>query len=118
MQKQNKVREELLFLLWENLCQFLGGSLLTYLFLEISSHITYQPLNILFRISGYGVYYYLVTPFIIYWLAYISAGKLTWIKILLTICLVGIYSFILWDSYFFLKENMELLLTVIDKDGV
>jgi hypothetical protein len=115
MRKQNQVREQLFLLLWGNLGNFLLGFLLTYFFWEISSNITAQPGKILLKLVSYGIYYYLVTPFVIYWLGYASVTKLTWTKIILTICLVGVYSLIIWDSYFFFKEIMQSLLLAIDK---
>jgi hypothetical protein len=62
---------------------------------------------------GYGVYFYLTTPFLLYWLAYASTDQLTQPKLLITVGVVGIYSYIIWDSYFFFQETIQSLISAI-----
>ncbi len=115
MKHKNKARKQLFFLLWQHLFYFVLGSLAAYILLEISDKIVRQPVKLLFSSLGYIIYYYWVTPFIIYWLNYVSLDKLTEIKLILTVCLVAVYSYIVWDSYFFFKQCMQSLLEQIDK---
>ncbi|MEY4517807.1 MAG: hypothetical protein RLZZ499_406, partial [Cyanobacteriota bacterium] len=51
----------------------------------------------------------LTTPFMIYWLAYASAGILTLKKLGLTIALSALHSLIIWDAYFFFREAIATL---------
>ena len=115
MKHKNKAREKLFFLLWEHLFDFVSGSLVAYILLEISDKIVEQPVKLIFSLLGYVIYYYLVTPFVIHWLNYVSLDKLTWIRLVLTVCLVGVYSYVVWDSYFFLKQCMQSFLERIDE---
>ena len=59
---------------------------------------------------GYGFFCYLTTPFMIYWLAYASEGVFTLKKIWITIGLTALYSFIIWDAYFFFREAIASLI--------
>lgn len=106
--KKNK-QEKIIGLLIENLLPFLSGTLLALIFLQIAKLSTMAWLSVIFKLLGYIIYCYLVTPFIFYWLGYASITRLTKETILMTICLIGIYSYVLWDSYFFFKQTMQLL---------
>lgn len=117
MKRKDKAREKLFFLLWEYLFYFILGSLAAYILLEISAQIVEHPVKFIFRLLGYGIYYYSVTPFVIYWLNYVSLDKLTPIRLVLTVCFVGVYSYVIWDSYFFLKQCMQSFLEQIDDYG-
>lgn len=109
MNKQKNKQEKIIFLLLKNLLPFLSGTLLGLIFLQIAELSTITWLSVIFKLLGYAIYCYLVTPFILYWLGYASVTRLTKETILMTICLVGIYSYVLWDSYFFFKQTMQLL---------
>lgn len=109
--KQSKTpREILLLLLRTNIIQFVAGTLAIFIILTIARAIPYISINWFLKSLGYSFYYYLTTPFIIYWLAYTSATKLNKTKVLITITLMSMYSYVMWDSYFFFKEVINLLL--------
>ena len=82
--------------------------------LQIAEVFPDSWLNVIFKVLAYAVYCYLVTPFILFWLGYASVTKLTKKTIIITICLVGIYSYVLWDSYFFFQQTMQSLFLYID----
>ena len=115
MKNKKNEQENLLFLLVENVLPFLSGTLIAFFLLEITDNWATSLGNFILKILAYTTYYYLATPFIVYWLGYASVTKLTKATIILTICLVGVYSHILWDSYFFFKQTMQSLFVEIDK---
>ena len=104
MNNKKKATTKLLSLLDNSLVQFLLGIFLVAILTQIASSIDNNYSRLLAKTLGYGVFYYLATPFIIYWLSYVSSEKLTRLKVMITILLVGIYSYIFWDSYFFYKQ--------------
>ena len=114
MKTPKKRREILLSLLQNTIFQFVIANLAISIIIKLANIISLQFLQILFKSLGYGLYYYLATPFIIYWLAYASRGKINRFKLIATIIFMAMYSYILWDSYFFFKQTMNLLLLAID----
>ena len=115
MNRRKNEQERFILLLVKSLLPFLSGKLIAFILFQISENFTNSWLNIIFKLLGYTVYCYLVTPFIIYWLGYASVTKLTKETIIMTIGLVGVYSYVLWDSYFFFKQTMQLLFVDIDQ---
>ena len=110
-QKAASERSSKLWLLVDNhLVQFLLSLLLIAFFTQGANRFDHIYLRLIIKTIGYGVFYYLSTPFTIYWLAYVSSVKLTKLKLGITIFLVSIYSFIFWDSYFFYKDTLAELL--------
>lgn len=114
MNKQVSKQEKIIFLLLKNLLPFLSGTLMALIFFQMAEFSTITLLSVIFKLLGYATYCYLATPFILYWLGYASMTKLTKETIIMTICLVGIYSYVLWDSYFFFKQTMQLLFVDTD----
>lgn len=110
MKQSKSPREILLLLLRTNIIQFVAGTLAIFVILLIARTIPYLSISWFLKSLGYSFYYYLTTPFIVYWLAYASATKLNRTKIIITITLMSMYSYVMWDSYFFFKEAMDLLL--------
>ena len=110
MNQQKKTVEILRSLLSNNICQFLIGLFLVVVMTKVSDSINLISLQLFFKSVSYIVFFYLGTPFLIYWLAYVSAMKLTKVKLTITILLVAMYSYIFWDSYFFYKDILGKLL--------
>ena len=109
MNRRESEQEKIIFLLVKNLLPFLSGTLMAFMLLQVADVFTNSWLNVMVKLLGYAVYCYLATPFIVYWLGYASITKLTKETVIMTICLVGVYSYVLWDSYFFFKQTMQLL---------
>ncbi len=114
MKNSKQLREFFLSLLHNTIFQFFVTNLAVLIVLKLVNNISLQYLQILFKTLGYGFYYYLATPFIIYWLAYASRGSIDRFKLTTTVIFMGMYSYILWDSYFFFTETMNLLLLALD----
>jgi hypothetical protein len=93
-----------LSLLDNNLIQFLIGLFLIALVTQAVNSLEDLYLKLVLSTIGYGIFFYLSTPFTIYWLAYISSVRLTQVKLGITVLLVGIYSYLLWDCYFFYRD--------------
>ncbi|MGK7898453.1 MAG: hypothetical protein AB4372_33770 [Xenococcus sp. (in: cyanobacteria)] len=110
MNQQKKTVEILLSLLSNNICQFLIGLFLVVVMAKVSDSIELISLQLFIKSVSYVVFFYLGTPFLIYWLAYVSAVKLTKVKLTVTILLMAMYSYIFWDSYFFYKNILGKLL--------
>ena len=110
MNQKKKTVETLRSLLSNNLCQFLIGLFLVVFIAKVSDAISYEHLKLFIKSVSYIIFFYLGTPFLIYWLAYVSAVTLTKVKLAITILLVAMYSYIFWDSYFFYKESLGKLL--------
>ena len=110
MNQKKKTVETLRSLLSNNLCQFLIGLFLVVFIAKVSDAISYEYLKLFIKSVSYIIFFYLGTPFLIYWLAYVSAVTLTKVKLAITILLVAMYSYIFWDSYFFYKESLGKLL--------
>lgn len=99
-----------MFILLKNsIVQFVAGILALLIILKLANSIDYRLVQLLLKSLGYGFFCYLTTPFMIYWLAYASAGIFTLRKIWITIALTAIYSFIIWDAYFFFRETIASL---------
>ena len=71
---------------------------------KISNNISFQPIQIVLKSFGYGFFCYLTTPFIIYWLSYASQGATNTKKLIITVVLMGFYSYVVWDAYFFFRS--------------
>ncbi len=110
MNHKKKTVSLLLSLLRNNIIQFLIG-LFTIAFLtELSDKISLISLKLSIKTLGYGSFFYFATPFVIYWLAYVSAVKLSKVKLIITIALLSMYSYVFWDAYFSYKEMLQELL--------
>jgi hypothetical protein len=102
--------QSVLFILLKNsIVQFIAGILALGIVLKIAGSIEYKLIQVMLKSLGYGFFCYLTTPFMIYWLAYASAGILTLKKLALTIVLTMLYSFVIWDAYFFFREAIATL---------
>lgn len=110
MKKSRTYRENLFLLLKNNLVQFIIGMLACCILLKFAGYIPSRVIKAVVKSLGFGVFFYWTTPFTIYWLAYVSAIKLTKVSLGITIVLLSIYSYIFWDSYFFYKELITWLL--------
>ncbi len=99
----------LFILLKNNIVQFVAGILSLGIVLIIANSIDYKIVQVILKSLGYGFFCYLTTPFMIYWLAYASAGILTIKKLGMTISLTALYSLIIWDAYFFFREAIATL---------
>ena len=83
--------------------QFIAGVLSILIILKISNSIDIKSIQIFLKSLGYGFFCYLTTPFIIYLLAYVSEGVTTTKKLLVTVVVMALYSYIIWDAYFFFR---------------
>ena len=90
-------------LLKNSIVRFIAGVLSLLIILRVSYSINYKAIEILLKSLGYGFFCYLTTPFIIYWLAYASQGVATAKKMTITVALMALYSYIIWDAYFFFR---------------
>lgn len=104
MKKSRTYRENLFLLLKNNLVQFIIGMLACCVLLKLAGYIPSYFTKGIVKSLGFGVFFYWTTPFTIYWLAYASAIKLTKVSLAITIVLLSIYSYVFWDSYFFIKN--------------
>ena len=113
-QPQQLIPAKLLALLNNSLVQFLLGLFLIALFTQAADYLESLSVKLIIKSIGYGTFFYLATPFVLYWLAYVSSAKLTKIKLSITILLVAIYSYVFWDSYFSYKHILgELLFSAL-----
>jgi hypothetical protein len=100
----------ILFVLLKNsIVQFVAGILSLFIILILARDIDLIIVQVMLKSLGYGFFCYLTTPFMIYWLAYASAGIVTAKKIMITIALTTLYSFIIWDAYFFFRGAIATL---------
>ena len=103
--KNSPNNKNILFVLLKNsIVQFVAGILSLLIILKVANSIDYKLVQLVLKSFGYGFFCYLTTPFMIYWLAYASEGIFTLKKIWITIALTALYSFIIWDAYFFFRE--------------
>lgn len=109
-QSKNGCSSQLLSLLDNSLIQFLIGLFLIAFVTQAASSLTKLSLKLILSTIGYGIFFYLSTPFTIYWLAYLSSVRLTRLKLGITMGLLGIYSYLLWDCYFFYRDILSELL--------
>ena len=94
----------ILFLLIKNsIVQFVAGVLSILIILKVSNSIDVKVIQIILKSLGYGFFCYLTTPFVIYWLAYVSEEVATTKKLLITVGIMALYSYIIWDAYFFFR---------------
>ena len=96
-------------LLKNSIVQFLAGMLSLAIILRVSQSINYKLIEIILKSLGYSFFCYLTTPFVIYWLAYVSQGVATVKKMSITIALMALYSYIIWDAYFFFRSAFAQL---------
>lgn len=92
-------------LLKNSIVRFIAGMLSLAIILRVSSSIDYKVVEIILKSFGYGFFCYLTTPFVIYWLAYASQGIATMKKLSITVILMALYSYIVWDAYFFFRAT-------------
>ena len=96
-------------LLQNSIVRFIAGILSFFVILRISHSIDYKAIEILLKSLGYGFFCYLTTPFIIYWLAYASQGVANAKKMAITVAVMALYSYIIWDAYFFFRAAFAQL---------
>ena len=109
--KNSSGNKGVLFVLLKNsIVQFIAGILSLLIVSKIANAIDYKLIQLILKSMGYGFFCYLTTPFMIYWLAYASAGLFTIKKVWITIFLTALYSFILWDAYFFFRAAIASLI--------
>lgn len=96
-------------LLKNSIVRFIAGILSLLIILKISHSIDYKLIEIILKSFGYSFFCYLTTPFVIYWLAYASQGVATAKKMFFTIALMALYSYIIWDAYFFFRSAFAQL---------
>ena len=102
--KNSPNNKSILFVLLKNsIVRFVAGVLSLFVILILANSTDYKLLQIIMKSMGYGFFCYLTTPFMIYWLAYASEGIFTLKKIWITVALTALYSFIIWDAYFFFR---------------
>ena len=100
-------------LLRNSIVQFVAGILSLLIVLKVANSIDYQIIQFTMKSLGYGFFCYLTTPFMVYWLAYVSQGIATIKKLTITIVLTAIYSYLIWDAYFFFRSVIAALFSAI-----
>ncbi|MDJ0648949.1 MAG: hypothetical protein QNJ60_09595 [Xenococcaceae cyanobacterium MO_188.B19] len=110
MKYKKKTVSLLQSLLRNNIIQFLIGLFVIVLLTQVADAINLISLKISVKSLGYGIFFYLATPFSIYWLAYVSAVKLTKFKLIMTMVIISMYSYVFWDAYFSYKAMLKELL--------
>lgn len=109
MKNSSNNKSILLVLLKNSIVQFVAGILSLLVILKLANDLDHTVVQLVLKSFGYGFFCYLTTPFMIYWLAYASAGIFTLKKIWITIALTALYSFIIWDAYFFFREAIATI---------
>jgi hypothetical protein len=109
MNHRKKPPSKLLSLIDNSLVQFLVSLFFIAFLTQAANNFEDIYLQLCLKTLGYGTFFYLGTPFTLHWLAYVSSVKLTRLKITITILLVGVYSYIFWDSYFFYQQIWQEL---------
>ena len=110
---KNSRNDVIVYLLLKNsIVRFIAGILSIFIMLKIGNAIEYKLLQIVIKSFGYGFFCYLTTPFMIYWLAYASQAT-TGKKITITIALTGLYTYLIWDAYFFFRGAIASLFTIV-----
>ena len=108
--KNSQDNHTILSLLLKNsIVRFIAGVLSFFIILRLSRSINYKAIEILLKSLGYSFFCYLTTPFMIYWLAYVSQGVATAKKMIITVALMALYSYIIWDAYFFFRSAFAQL---------
>lgn len=109
---KNSRNEVIVYLLLKNsIVRFIAGILSIFIILKIGNAIDYKLLQIIVKSFGYGFFCYLTTPFMIYWLSYASQAT-TSKKIAITIALTSLYSYLIWDAYFFFRDAIASLFAI------
>ena len=102
--KNSQDNQGILSLLLRNsIVQFIAGVLSLLIILRVSHSINYTLIKMILKALGYGFFCYLTTPFMIYWLAYASQGATSVKKLAITVALMALYSYLIWDAYFFFR---------------
>ena len=96
-------------LLKNSIVQFIAGMLSILIILKVSPSVDNKWVEIILKSFGYSFFCYLTTPFMIYWLAYASQGAANAKKLLITVVLMALYSYIIWDAYFFFRSAFAQL---------
>ena len=96
-------------LLRNSIVQFVAGVLSLFIILRVSNTIDRTAIEVILKAMGYGFFCYLTTPFMIYWLAYASQGVASTKKLLITVALMALYSYLIWDAYFFFRSAFAQL---------
>lgn len=110
--KNSRNNKSILFILLKNsIVQFVVGILSLLIVLKIANSIDYKIIQIILKSFGYGFFCYLTTPFVIYWLAYVSEGVPTVKKIAVTIAITAMYTYLIWDAYFFFRGAIAFLVS-------
>ena len=99
-----------LLLLKNSIVQFVAGILSFLIILKVSNSINYKAIEVALKSLGYGFFCYLTTPFILYWLTYASQGKASFKKLGVTMGLTALYTYIVWDAYFFFRGAIASVL--------
>ncbi|MGF1588445.1 MAG: hypothetical protein ACFCU7_04215 [Pleurocapsa sp.] len=99
-------------LLKNSIVQFVAGLLTLLIILRVANVVDDQLIQVGLKSLGYGFFCYLTTPFMIYWLAYASEGVATVKKMAMTVALTALYSYIIWDAYFFFRGAIASLFSV------
>ncbi len=108
--KNSQNNQSILFILLKNsIIQFVAGLLSLLIILKVANVIDEKIIQIGLKSLGYGFFCYLTTPLMIYWLAYASEGVATVKKMAITVALTALYSYIIWDAYFFFRGAIASL---------
>ena len=112
--KNSRNKKVIVYLLLKNsIVQFFAGLFSLLIILKVANAIDYQIIKVALKCFGYGFFCYLTTPFMIYWLAYVSQEATTVKRMAMTIALTALYSYIIWDAYFFFRGAIASLFSVI-----
>ena len=110
--KNSQNNQDVLFILLKNsVVQFIAGILSLLIILTAANDIDIKLIQIGLKCIGYGFFCYMTTPLMIYWLGYASEGTATVKKMTITIVLTALYSYIIWDAYFFFRGAIASLLS-------
>ncbi|MEL6438468.1 MAG: hypothetical protein AAFQ80_04310 [Cyanobacteria bacterium J06621_8] len=109
MKKTPNNKGVLSLLLRNSILQFIAGLLSLLIVLRFANSMEYQLIQLVLKALGYGFFCYSTTPFMIYWLAYVSQGVFNAKKLALTVVLTAIYSYLIWDAYFFFRGAIAAL---------
>ena len=108
--KNSRNQKVIIYLLLKNsIVRFIAGLFSLLIIFKIANTIELQVLQIALKSFGYGFFCYLTTPFMIYWLAYVSQEATTVKRMIITIALTALYSYLIWDAYFFFRGAIASL---------
>ena len=112
--KNSRNKKVVIYLLLQNsIVQFIAGLFSLLIIIKIANNIDSQMLQIALKCFGYSFFCYLTTPFMIYWLAYVSQEATTVKRMTITIALTALYSYLIWDAYFFFRSAIASLFSAI-----